>query len=415
MTPRSPAPPARALWRGWVHLLLGGALLMPYMLLGALVAELVGAGRATDGYGAVTDPRVFLAVLPVVAASGLVLPVRRVETTAARELLGVALPDPADEPRERPSWDRRRRTAAWFTAHLAVGGIAGGLTLALVPFALWIMTLPFVEQQTATAGATTALPSGWAAAWALPAGPAVLALLALAIRGAAAALARLGPALLGPSPAERLAQAEARSRRLAERNRLARELHDSVGHALSVITVQAGAAARLLDTDTEFARTALTSVEECARSALEELDHVLGLLREERPDGVARQPALGDLPALVERAGTGGQRVELVVDGPPGTVPAAVSREAYRIVQEGVTNALRHAGEVPVRVGLRVRERAVELEITNELPAAPRTPGRGRAGGRGLMGMRERVEVLRGEMEAGEMDGAWVLKVRLPW
>jgi signal transduction histidine kinase len=213
--------------------------------------------------------------------------------------------------------------------------------------------------------------------------------------------------------AAELAEAHAAERALAERNRLARELHDSVGHALTVTTLQAGAAARVLDTDPAFAAKALDAIAEAGRAALADLDHVLGLLREGPAGGAedrAPQPDLGGLAALVDGARSAGVPVELRCEGVTEAVPRAVSREAYRIVQEGLTNALRHAGPVPVAVRVAVRADAVELELTNPLGRGPSRRG----GGRGLAGMRERVGVLRGELTAGTDGDLWRVAARLP-
>ena len=201
--------------------------------------------------------------------------------------------------------------------------------------------------------------------------------------GAGALLARLAPVLLGPTPAERIAI-------LAERNRVARELHDSVGHALGVVSIQAAAAERVLDSDPAFAREALRHIAASARDGQRDLDHVLGLLREE-PSPPA--PDLGDL--------------DVEVSGDLHRVPGAVSREAYRIIQEGLTNAARHgAGEPSVTIA--VRDDRLELELTN--PVGSARPG----GGRGLPGIEERVAILRGRMSAGSEAGVWRLKVELP-
>ncbi|NED87270.1 histidine kinase, partial [Streptomyces sp. SID11233] len=184
-----------------------------------------------------------------------------------------------------------------------------------------------------------------------------------------ALLANRAPVLLGPTPDDRLAAAERRLAGLAVRNRLARELHDSVGHALSAVTLQAGAARRVLDSDPEFVREALTAIEETTRRTVDELDSVLGLLR--RTAGTAEDaeaaghgqdttgPGLDALDGLLARCGV---PVSYTAGGDRGAVPGAVAREAYRIVQEGLSNALRHGGHGgPVR--LRITVRAEELEI----------------------------------------------------
>lgn len=397
---------ARSTWRRWGYLLLGGALLMPYMMAGQVVA---GLARGSAGEPlSIADPGVFLAVLPVVLLTALVLPVRGLEVATVRELLVPALtPGPGG------SWAERWRTAGWFTLHAAVGGVVSGLSLALPPFAGWLVSLVLVGDRAGLLGPGAPGP-GWDAWWAVPAAFAVLLGLVYLVAAAGALLARVAPALLGPRPADRLAALQRRADDLAERNRLARELHDSVGHALSVVTLQAGAGARVIDDDPTFAREALEAIADSARDALEDLDHVLGLLREERSGSTAPQPTLADLDDLLTRTGAAGLDVRADVDPAVARVPAAVSREAYRIVQEGLTNTLRHAGRVPVVLRLRTRRDVLLLDLDNPLRGGPRDTAPDPGGGRGLVGIRERVEVLGGDVQAGPADGRWHLSVRLP-
>jgi signal transduction histidine kinase len=163
---------------------------------------------------------------------------------------------------------------------------------------------------------------------------------------------------------------------------------------LTVTILQAGAARRVLDTDPEFARTALTSIEEVGRVALEDLDHVLGLLRDEDSD-TSPQPTLGQLEQLLVDSRAAGVVVDVECIGSVASLPPVVSREAYRIVQEGLTNALRHAGPVPVRLRLHVDANRLELEMTNPLATGEQTrhsdgaASRAGGGGRGLQGIRE--------------------------
>jgi signal transduction histidine kinase len=368
---------ARTTWRRWGHLILGGALLMPYMMAGAVLAGMVNG----PGQGASLSPLlavqigIFLAVLPAVLLTGLVLPVRALETTAAAELLGAPVHrPPPDTPR---TWRERWRTAIWFTLHLAMGGLVSGVTLAMLPFGVWLLTLPVAGD---AAGLVRGIRIGPGAGtlWAVPAGVAVLLGTGYLAAGAGALLARIAPVLLGPSPADRLAELERQAGRLAERNRLARELHDSVGHALSVVTLQAEAAGRVLDRDPAAARTALAAVAASARAALADLDHVLGLLREDDRRPAAPQPTLRDLAGLLDQTRQAGTEVRAELAGTLDAVPAAVSREAYRIVQEGLTNALRHAGPVPVTLRLDVHPEELELD---DQPAEPaRRAGMGRGG-----------------------------------
>ncbi|MFI6600989.1 sensor histidine kinase [Nonomuraea sp. NPDC050536] len=389
----------RDLFRRWACLILGGALLMPYMMAGVLLSGTM-SGRNVNDVMMPIQLGVFVAVLPVVAVTGLFLPVRALEVNAAQGLLGATVESP---PRQaRRSWQERRRTAAWFTVHLAVGGLLSGATLAIVPFTLFTQALPFSAASRQMIGFH--VQPGWQAVlWAL-AGLATLAALVAAVAAAGALLARLAPVLLGPTPSERLAAAEEQARVLAERNRLARDLHDSVGHALSVVTLQAAAAGRVIDRDPGTAKTALAAIEQAARTALEDLDHVLGVLREAAPS--SRKPAatLADLRDLVH--GSGAEVVQEV--GDLSGVPAAVSREGYRIVQEALTNAIKH-GQGTVRLAAAVHDDHLALEVTNRTAAT-----QGHSGGRGVAGMRERVRLLRGELEAGPVEGGWRVAVRLP-
>lgn len=242
---------------------------------------------------------------------------------------------------------------------------------------------------------------------------ALLSPLALVCLAAAAGggLARLAPRLLGPTPAERLAALQRHAMRLAERNRLARELHDSVGHALSIVTVQAGAAGRVLDRDPAFARQALADIETSARNGLRDLDHVLGLLRDDAPSR-APVPTLADLPGLVDSTRSAGVDLSAELTGRIDEVPQAVSREAYRIVQESLTNAARHASHLPVSLSLEIGADHLELELSNPLDASP--SHRQEGGGRGLNGIRERVASLRGQVSAGPEADRWRVAVRLP-
>ncbi|MEO3792396.1 histidine kinase [Nonomuraea sp. B10E15] len=394
--------------RRWACLILGGALLMPYMMVGVLVAAIWQGENANVLLP--TQIGVFVAVLPVVAATGLFLPVRALEVNAAQGLLGAHVETP---PRQAGrSWQERRRTAAWFTLHLAVGGVVSGCTLAIVPFTAFTLLLPVVGNPTPVFGAV--VTPGWnAVSWALG-GLATLAALVAVAAGAGALLARLAPVLLGPTPAERLAAAEEQARTLAERNRLARELHDSVGHALSVVTLQAAAAGRVLDRDPRTARTALAAIEQSARAALDDLDHVLGVLRDGDHSGARdgrgvpdRRPqaTLADLGDLV--AASGAQVRQDV--GDLSGVPAVVSREGYRILQEALTNAIKH-GRGPVLLSAGVRDGELRLEVTNAAGGDGPRP----SGGRGVAGMRERARLLDGDLHAGPTQTGWTVSARLP-
>jgi signal transduction histidine kinase len=391
-----------ATYRRWVYLILGGAVLVPFLLLGSLVLpSTVPAG---------THPLVILALLVVVvigAAVGVsfVPAVRVIEGAAARELLGDGIPEQAGV--RALSWSSRWRSTGWFVMHLIVGGALSTVTLMLPPVLVLSLTVPFTGSMNPL-GIPMRFPKGVASIWVPVAALAGLVVLVYVVRGATALMIKLAPFLLGPTAAERLAELQRRTEQLAERNRLARELHDSVGHALSIVTIQAGAARRVLATDPEFADRALGAIEESARSALADLDHVLGLLRDDR---ASKNPqwTLIDLPRLLDNAGVD---VESTMEGELDQVPAAVSREAYRIVQECLTNVVRHAGNVPVALRLAAGQDELALDLSNPLGALAIAPRDG--GGRGLAGMRERVNVLRGQMTAGPCDGRWLVSVRIP-
>jgi signal transduction histidine kinase len=388
-------------YRRYVHLLLGAVILLPYVALAALIFSTVAAG-GLDVFGTVL---VGVPATGIAVAVTFVPGVRSLAITAARTLLGADVPEP--DAATVDSWPGRRRAALWLLVNAAAGGLTALVTLAVFPTTIGFLFAPWLELQP--------FPTGGRAWWLPLVGALLPVLLLRAASAGGGALARLAPRVLGPTPTERmtaeLAAAHAAERALAERNRLARELHDSVGHALTITTLQAGAAARVLDSDPAFVAKALDAIAEAGRTALADLDHVLGLLRDGEAGDRSPQPDLGDVDALVEGARSAGVPVELHRHGATAAVPRAVSREAYRIVQEGLTNALRHAGPVPVAVRVAVEADAVELELTNPLGPGPARGG----GGRGIAGMRERVSVLRGELRAGPDGDRWRVAARLPF
>ena len=215
--------------------------------------------------------------------------------------------------------------------------------------------------------------------------------------------------------AERLERehADAAERAVAdERQRIARELHDVIAHSVSVMTVQAGAVRRLLLPEQEKEREALETVEATGREALTEMRRLVGLLREQgaMPE-FSPQPGLGSMDALLETVRSAGLPVELAVDGDPRELPAGVDLAAYRVVQEALTNALKHGGTAHAWVSLHWREGELELEVSND----GRRDGDGSGGGHGLAGMRERVALYGGEVESGPRDGGgYVVRARIP-
>ena len=220
---------------------------------------------------------------------------------------------------------------------------------------------------------------------------------------------------------ERARLAEERARRLEEearqaveeeRGRITRELHDVLAHSVSVMTVQASAVRRLLKPEQEREREALLTVEETGRQALAEMRRLLGIMRteSERP-ALAPQPGLETLPELVEQVRQSGLPVELTVEGTPVKLPAGVDLSAYRIVQEALTNTLKHAGPAHAWVAVRYAGEDVEIEVAND----GANDGVNDGGGHGLVGMRERVALCGGELRSGPRPGGgFKISARLP-
>jgi signal transduction histidine kinase len=234
--------------------------------------------------------------------------------------------------------------------------------------------------------------------------------------------------------AERLERARALEARQAvwqERARLARELHDVIGHTVNVMVIQAGAGRRTLASDRGLAERAFQTIESTGREALEELDRLLGILRteEDEPD-LPPQPGLDQLRTLAGRFEDSGLPVEISIQGKEVPLPRSLDQSAYRIIQEALTNALRHAGGTTAHVQVRYRNDRLELEVANdgrgkaaaesalESAFGRRSDDSGRQDrrlGRGLIGIRERVALFGGDLEAGpRAGGGFVVRCRLP-
>ncbi|MCX5158635.1 histidine kinase [Streptomyces sp. NBC_00264] len=238
----------------------------------------------------------------------------------------------------------------------------------------------------------------------------IVALLALVVLSGRL-ITKAAERLLGPSPVQRLTALEERTEQLLERNRIARELHDSIGHALTVAVVQAGAARAARDPD--FTERALAAIEETGRDALDDLERVLRVLRESGTP-VGQRPTLVEADRLLDSARGSGAEIDADVSGPLEQVPGAVSREGYRILQESLTNVLRHSGTVPVRVRIAVTGGRLELEVTNPLNDPAADPAAVPGSGSGLRGIRERAALLGGRADTGPHEGKWRVRARLP-
>lgn len=223
---------------------------------------------------------------------------------------------------------------------------------------------------------------------------------------------------------------------LAERNHIARELHDIVAHSLGVIIAQADGGRYAAAADPAAARQALGTIADVARTSLTQMRSLLAVLRSEEPRGVAPAPGLADLPALFEEYRAAGLGVRVHVNGEPAQVTGAQGLAIHRLVQESLANALRHAGQVPVRAELNWEPGLLTVTVTSPLRVAPGpdasagpdraepAPGpgasagqdaAGRAGpGHGLLGMRERMALHGGTVEAGPRGSTWLVRATMP-
>ncbi|MFE2046068.1 sensor histidine kinase [Streptomyces sp. NPDC059477] len=334
---------------------------------------------------------------------GLIPAVRRGEGLQARFMLVPDEAEPEISTVPAATWGDRLRTVVWLETRV-VFAVVAGVSIVWLPLLAVDLTRAAMGNP---ADDNPLLPiehGHWAYALLVPF---PLICLAFVVVGQGALITAVARRLLGPSPAERMAALEERTDQLLERTRIARELHDSIGHALTVAVVQAGAARTA--GDPAFTDRALAAIEETGRTALEDLERVLGVLREsERP--LSARPTLADADRLLESARTSGAKVDAEVSGPLGTVPGPASREGYRILQEALTNVLRHAGAVPVRVRIAVADGALDLEVRNPLTADISGPGRGS----GLRGIRERAALLGGRAHTGPDEGDWQVRVELP-
>ncbi len=370
-----------------------------------------------------------LAAVLVGGLLGLVPGVRELEVTAARSMLGVSaeLVVPA-----RPGLVHRVQDVVWVQLHLLLGLSAAACLTMLLPASVVALL-----GATGVIGAHGAL--GEMGVLAIPSTvPGRIITGALAMLGAAVALlaalplgalsAQLAPRLLGPTTGDRLEVALARAEREAEHTRIARDLHDGIGHSLTIVSIQAAAGARVLERDPGAAGEALARIEATAQEALAELDGVLAALREERTaHGQLACSPHRLLDGVLEdhrRAG-----MDLRAEGEiPTELPAVQGEHLVRIVTELLTNAHRHGGAGPVvlRIGAGpgpTGERSAVVEAANPLaPSAASVPlegdrpsgGAPGSGGRGLPGLRERLALWGGTLEAGPHQGTWRARAVVP-
>jgi signal transduction histidine kinase len=229
--------------------------------------------------------------------------------------------------------------------------------------------------------------------------------------------------LLTRELAEKAARLEAdREERAAravadERARIARELHDVVAHSLTVMVIQAGAARRLVDRDPDRVVEAAATIRQMGREALDEMRRLVGVLGDEGggQPALAPQPTMADLESLVERARGAGLEVELSVHGERAELPPGVDLSAYRVVQEALTNTVKHSGARRASVSVTYGEDELELCVADDGAGSPDGPAPVPSGGHGLVGMRERVTLYGGELHAGARDGGgFEVRARFP-
>lgn len=209
--------------------------------------------------------------------------------------------------------------------------------------------------------------------------------------------------------AEREAERERRLAAAEERTRIARDLHDSAGHAINVILVQAGAARLLAEQDPRRSREALETIEDVARETLGEIDQLVRALREDGAASVEPPYGLAAVKTLLERHRAAGLRVDVRIQGEQRQLPPAVDQAAYRILQEALTNAARH-GQERARVELGFGSRSLEVKVTN-----PVHPDAAVGNGHGIVGMRERAALLGGTLDADVADGSFRVAASLPY
>jgi signal transduction histidine kinase len=409
----------------WLHLFIAAG----------FAAACVAVVPGLEGSPAATALALFLVPVPLLVLAGLLPGVREAERLQARLMLFVGSGAELGTGSDR-SWSARLRTVAWLVLRLELAVVVAYLTVYMIEAAAMLSVAPFRTGELVILG--WSVPASRSPLW--PATVPVLIGGTIHVVAIAGRLLAAGARwLLGPSPAERLAAYERRTEQLLEHNRVAREIHDSIGHALAIMVLQATAAREVRHRDEQFHQQALVAIEETGRRAMLDLERVLAVLRDDQ-SSAERPPTLVDTDRLLAAARATGAQVRAHIEGPVESLPAVVSREGYRILQEGLTNAFRHVGPVPVTVRVVAGADLLELCVDNPLstgdggegrgPAVPAPDAAARArpcadcpagtgsalmrDASGLRGIRERVTVLGGDLTAGRVGSDWRLRVRLP-
>jgi signal transduction histidine kinase len=257
----------------------------------------------------------------------------------------------------------------------------------------------------------------WWCNWAYLAYPVAILLAVPAawmVRGLAAVHVPVGRWALGPCESERVARATARAEIAEERVRIDQELHDSIGHMITMTIVQAGAGAHVFDTDPAFAKQALRNIEQRGRAAMGELDRIIAAIRGDEPESRAPLPGIDDLAALVDGSRAAGMTIDAVLNPPP--VAPAVGRAVFGVVREALTNAAKHAPGARVSVKVLPDSDALGIRVTNGPRAAGSAAGEAHpaSGRRGLAGMRDRIALLGGVSRIGPTDDGFEVLALIP-
>ncbi len=398
-----------ATWRAAVYL----ALTVP---LGLLWLLLVAGGLAVGGLTALLGIGVVVLLSTLAGARAL----GELERHLVNALLDARVPaPPVVEPvdwrvaaRGVVTDPRTWRSLAWLLLRGLAGVLVlGGAALASVVLAA-LVVVPFVDGYLQW-GASWRSSAGWRSTWTLPLALVGLLSGAWLLRQVAAAHVFAARLLLGPDAAQQAAGLARQTGRLAERARLARDLHDNIGHSVTVMVLQAESARRLLDTDPDAARASLETIGQTGRRAMSELDTVLAVLAEDATP-VRKEPTLADLPELLRRAEAAGMAIRAEVKDLDQAAEHPASAVAFRVVQESCTNALRHAKGCAAQVEIQVVDEWLVVEVRNATARLP--PGQSSTEpGRGLAGLDERVRLAGGRLTAGpEPDGGWRVRAELP-
>lgn len=407
-------------WKSWrrsaphlqlVFLLGGAAVALAFLSVDLLTTRWVWSLDAMGVVGRVLLITAVFVIPPTLV--GLLQQIRQIETLAAAEFLGPDIQRGGDNGR----WAERVRACLWFWCHLVTGTAVAVGAIGCVAAVVELVAAPWRSRGTPLLGAEwlTAHDDGRDLLYPLIA-VVLIAVYALALAIAGQVLVALAPVLLGASYEERLEALERRTIDLVNRSHLAGELHDSVGHAMSVVILQAAAAQRRIRSDPEAAEQGIQESISAARRAQDELDHVLRVLRNGEPRSAAPTPDLGSLAELISAAqsSTAGH-IEVVDDEVNvAQLPPVISRESFRILQEALTNALRHADGVDIHVTVSQARDVLKLNVANEIrPTRWRRQQRS-SFGHGVLGIRERAQLLGGRVAIGPSDDSWIVDVQLP-